>query len=331
MKRYFIQRFAQMILVLAVVSLVSFVIIELPPGDFLTTLQFQLEEQQVSQEQIDGMLLLYTDLYGLDKPWYIRYWRWISSILTGDLGYSMLMSNKVSVLIGDRFFLTVIISISTLIFTMIVAVPIGMISAIKRYTIWDFIFTFVGFIGLATPNFLLALIMIFFSVTVLNASNVAGLFSPEYVFEPWSLAKAMDLFKHMWLVVIIVGTAGTAGMIRVVRTKMLDVLNEPYTDTARMKGISMMRLYFVHALRVAINPVISSVGLSFPSIISGSVIVAMVLTLPTIGPLLLSAVMTEDMYLASTLLVLLTFMLVIGNFLADLCLAWLDPRIRYEG
>ncbi len=330
MKRYLVQRFSQMLLVLSVVSLVSFLIIELPPGDFLTTLQVQLEEQQLSQEQIDGMLKLYRDRYALDQPWYVRYWRWISSIVKGDLGYSMLMNNRIDVLIGDRFLLTVTISITTLFFTMVVAIPIGMLSAIKRYSVWDFIFTFVGFIGLATPNFLLALIMIFLSVTVLDVSSVAGLFSPEQVFEPWSLPKVLDLFQHMWLVVIIVGTAGTAGTIRVVRTKMLDVLNEPYTDTARMKGISMMRVYFVHALRVAINPVISSVGLSFPTIISGSVIVAMVLTLPTIGPLLLRAVMAEDMYLASTLLLLLTFMLVIGNFLADLSLALLDPRIRHD-
>lgn len=331
MIEFVVQRFLHMILVLAVVSVVSFIIIELPPGDYLTTLRLQLEEQQVSQEQIDGTLRLYQDRYALDQPWLVRYWRWISGILTGDLGYSMMMGNRVDVLLGDRLFLTMAISITTLIFTMVVAIPIGMLSAIRQYSMWDYLFTLVGFVGLATPNFLLALLFIFISVTVFDSTSVAGLFSPEYVFAPWSFAKVLDLYNHIWVVVVIVGTSGTAGMIRIVRTKMLDVLNEPYTDTARMKGLSNARIYFKHALRVAINPVVSSVGLSFPNIISGSAIVAVVLTLPTVGPLLLNALMAEDMYLAATILLLLTVALVIGNFLADLTLAWLDPRIRYGG
>lgn len=329
MKEFVFQRFLQALVVLVVVSIISFIIIELPPGDFLTTLQNQLVDQQASQAQIDSTLRLYRDRYALDQPIYVRYWRWISSIVSGDLGYSMLMANRIDVLIGDRLLLTMIISITTLLFTMVVAIPIGMLSAIRQYSTWDYLFTFVGFVGLATPNFLLALLFLFFSVTVFGSSSVAGLFSPEYVFAPWSPAKVLDLFSHIWIVVIIVGTSGTAGMIRVVRTKMLDVLHEPYMDTARMKGISDTRLYFRHALRVAINPVISGIGLSFPNIISGSAIVSLVLTLPMVGPLLLQALLAEDMYLASTILLLLTVALVIGNFLADLTLAWLDPRIRY--
>ena len=223
-----------------------------------------------------------------------------------------------------------IVSITTLFISMAVAVPIGMLSAIRQYTFWDYLFTIFGFIGLATPNFLLALLLMFVSISIFGSSSVGGLFSAEYVFAPWSWAKVVDLYQHIWLAIVIIGASGTAGMIRVMRAKMLDVLNEPYMDTARMKGISSAQLYFKHGLRVAVNPIISSVGMQFPSIISGSIIVAMVLTLPMIGPLLLSALMTEDMYLACTILLLLTTALVIGNLFSDLMLAWLDPRIRYQ-
>lgn len=329
LRKYILRRFFQMVLVLFVVSIVSFIAIELPPGDYLTILQAQLEEQQVTREQIEGTLKAMKERFSLDQPSYIRYFRWISGVMRGDFGYSFYMRDKVGKLIRGRIVLTMVISILTLIFTLIVAIPIGVYSAVHQYAASDYFFTFLGFIGLAIPNFLLALVVLFITVVVFGATSVGGLFSPEYILVSWSVPKVIDLLKHLWLPVLIVGTAGTAATTRVVRAKMLDTLGEPYIQTARMKGISERRVILKHALRVAINPVITGVGLSFPRIISGATITAIVLTLPTTGPLLLRALMAEDMYLACSMLLLLTFALVIGNFLADLTLAWLDPRISY--
>lgn len=329
LRKYILRRFFQMVLVLFVVSIVSFIAIELPPGDYLTILQAQLEEQQVTREQIEGTLKAMKERFSLDQPSYVRYFRWIAGVMQGDFGYSFFMRDKVGKLIGRRIVLTMVISILTLIFTLTVAIPIGVYSAVHQYSASDYFFTFLGFIGLAIPNFLLALVVLFIAVVVFGATNIGGLFSPEYILVSWSVPKVIDLLKHLWLPVLIVGTAGTAATTRVVRAKMLDTLGEPYIQTARMKGISERRVILKHALRVAINPVITGVGLSFPSIISGATITAVVLTLPTTGPLLLRALMAEDMYLACSMLLLLTFALVIGNFLADLTLAWLDPRISY--
>lgn len=331
MKEFMIRRTLHMLNVILLVAIVSFGIIELPPGDFLTSLRVRLEEDGLEPQQIEATLRMYRERYGLDEKWYTRLWKWLSSLAIGDLGYSMQFEKPNSVLIGDRLLMTMTISLTTLILTMVIAIPVGMFSAIRQYSFMDYVLTLISFIGMATPSFLLCLVVIFVSVIFFRVTSVGGLFSPEFVFAPWSWARVVDMFKHIWLVVLIVGVSGTAGTIRVMRTKMLDALSEPYIDTARMKGLTNARVYFKHGLRVAINPIISSLGMRFPSIISGSTIVAIVLTLPTIGPLLYSALMAQDMYLACTILVLLTFALVIGNFVADLVLAWLDPRIRIGG
>ena len=330
MSRYIFMRLRHMAITMILVSIVSFVIIELPPGDFLTVLQNQLQSQQMSNEQIEGTLKVYKERFGLDQPIHVRYLKWVFGLLRGDLGYSMMMSNKVGILIGERIALTLLLSVATLIFTMAVSVPIGIYSAIRQYSAGDYLFTFIGFIGLAIPDFLLALILLFVVVTVFGASGVGGLFSSEYITAPWSFGKALDLIKHLWLPVIIVGTSGAAGTIRVMRARMIDALGEPYVQTARMKGLAEARVVLVHALKVAINPIITSLGLSLPGIISGATIVSVVLVLPTVGPLLLNALLAEDMYLACTILLLLTMALVVGNFFADLALAWIDPRIRYD-
>ena len=330
MQQFIIRRLLNMLLVLLLSSIISFIAVELPPGDYASVLRGQLQAERIPPAQIEAQVRPIIERFALNKPLPVRFWRWFSSIITFDFGYSMVMNQSIADLLSERLLLTMVVSLSTLIFIMTVGIAIGMFSAVKQYSGWDYLFTVVGFIGMATPNFLLALIILFVSVMVFGSTSVGGLFSAEYLFAPWSLAKLLDFLKHIWVVVVIIGTAGTAGTIRVMRSQMLDVLSEPYIDTARMKGLSSAQVYFKHGLRVAINPIISSIGLSFPGIISGATIVSLVLLLPLIGPLLLNALMSEDMYLASTIIVLLTFALVIGNFLADLTLAWLDPRIRLE-
>ncbi len=330
MRTYILQRLLQMIIVMIVVMVASFVIVELPPGDFLTTLREQLTEQNVDPKVIDSTVAMYRERYGLGENWFIRFAKWAWSLMKGDMGYSMQHNRPASDLIGERLSLTLWISVATLVFMFIIAIPIGMLSAIKQYSAWDHAFTFLALLGVSVPSFITALVFLLLSVTMMGATSVAGLFSPEYVTAAWSWAKFVDLLKHVWVILFIVGLGDTASTIRIMRAKMLDTLGEPYIDTARMKGLSSAKIYFRHALRVAINPIISSIGLRFPQIISGSTIVAIVLTLPLIGPLLLDALRGEDVYLACSILVLLTLALIIGNFLADLTLAWLDPRIRLE-
>jgi peptide/nickel transport system permease protein len=319
-----------MAVTVVIVSIISFIIIQLPPGDYLSLLEGQLRDERMTQDQIQGVLKAVEERFGLGEPKYVQYWRWVSGILRGDMGYSMTQMKSVNELLSERLILTMAISVGTLLFTLVVSVPIGIYSAVRQYSPGDYILTVIGFIGLATPNFLLALILLFVAVVFFGASSVGGLFSPQYVLAPWSLARVLDLLKHLWVPVIVVGTSGTAATIRVMRARMLDNLGEPYIRTARMKGIGESRVIFKHALRVAINPIITSLGMSLPAIISGATITSIVLALPTTGPLLLNALLGEDMYLASTILLILTVALVVGNFLADLALAWVDPRIRLE-
>lgn len=330
MASYLMQRLIQMVFTAVIVSIISFAVIELPPGDYLDNLRAELEMEQLSGEQIEGRLRLAKQRYALGQPIYVRYFRWFGGIMQGDLGYSMAYNRRVSDLVGSRILLSVILSASTLVFTLVVGVSIGVFSALRQYSVWDHILTFIGFIGLAIPNFLLALLIMFIVVTVFGGRAQIGLFSPQFIVAPWSLAKFWDLMTHIWLPVVIIGTSGTAGMIRVVRARMLDTLWEPYMQTARMKGIKERRAVFRHALKVAINPVISSLGLAMPTIISGEIITSIVLQLPTIGPLLYNSLLMQDMYLAATILFFLAIALVVGNLLADLGLAWLDPRIRYD-
>jgi peptide/nickel transport system permease protein len=330
MRDYVIKRFLQMIVVIVAVIFVSFIIIELPPGDFLSSLRQQLQEQNVDPQAAEATVQMYKEMYGLDDQWYVRLGRWVSALAHGDLGYSMQFNKSNAELIGSRMQVTLAISLATLIFMMAVAIPIGMLSAIKQYSIWDNTFTVLAFIGVATPGFIMALVLLFVTVIVFKAKSVGGLFSPEYMMAAWSWPRFVDMLKHVWIILIIVGLGDTASTIRIMRARMLDTLGEPYIETARMKGLSSIRVYTRHALRVAINPIISSIGLRFPSIISGSTIVAIVLSLPMIGPLQLQALRVQDMYLAVDILLMLTVALIIGNFLADLALAWLDPRIRYD-
>lgn len=326
MLTFIMNRVVLMIPTLIVISIVSFILIQLPPGDYLTAYIAQLSS---TGETVDEALIeSLKKRYGLDQPMYVQYAKWIWGFMRGDFGQSFEWNKPVRELIGERLALTVLISFVTLAFTWIVAIPIGIYSATHQYSIGDYGFTFVGFIGLATPNFLLALILMFFAYRYFGTS-IGGLFSPEYIEASWSWGKVLDLLKHLWIPVIVVGTAGTAGMIRVMRGNLLDELRKQYVVTARSRGVQETRLLFKYPVRVALNPIISSVAWLLPQLISGATITSVVLSLPTTGPLLLRSLMSQDMYLAGTFVMFLAFLTVIGTLVSDILLAWVDPRIRF--
>lgn len=267
--------------------------------------------------------------YGLDLPVYFQYFKWMGNMLQGDFGDSFTYNTPVSELIAERLPFTIMLSLITLVFTYALAIPIGIYSATHQYSAADYSFTTVGFIGLATPNFLLALILMFLFFKYFGLS-IGGLFSSQYQLAPWSIAKFMDLLKHLPIPIIVIGTAGTAGLIRVMRGCLLDELRKQYVITARAKGLTERALLFKYPVRSAINPIISTIGWTLPGIVSGATITAIVLSLPTIGPLLLTALINQDMYLAGSTVMFLVFLTVIGTFISDILLVWLDPRIRYE-
>ena len=326
MTQYLIRRFLYMILLLWVLTVVSFIIIQLPPGDLVSSIARRLTEtgEAADQAMLDGM----RKNYGLDQPIYVQYWRWFTNVLKGNFGFSFLLNRRVSEVIGERLALTALVSGSTLIFTFVMAIPIGIYSATHQYKIGDYFFSFIGFIGLATPNFLLALILMM-ALLALGMSP-GGLFSPEYMKASWSVAKVWDLLKHLPLPIVIVGTAGTAGIIRVMRATLLDELEKQYVITARAKGVRESSLLFKYPVRVAINPIISTIGWLLPVIVSGEIITSLVIGLPTVGPMLFTALQFQDMFLASSLLLFLNFLTVIGTLVSDIVLVAIDPRIRFS-
>jgi len=324
---YLIKRILWMIPTLIAISIMSFIIIQLPPGDYLTSLVASLaEEGSVDQSTLAGL----EKRYGLNQPIYVQYWKWISGIiLRGDFGQSFEWRRPVSELIWQRLGLTFVISLSTMLFIWLVSFPIGIYSAIRKYSVGDYIASFVGFIGLAIPNFLLALVLMYVSFKYFGQS-VGGLFSPEFRNAAWSFAKVRDLIQHLWVPIVVIGTAGTAGLIRIMRANLLDELNKPYVLTARAKGLPETRMLLKYPVRLALNPFVSRVGWELPELVSGAAITAIVLSLPTTGPLLLNALISQDMYLAGSFILMLSVLTVIGTLLSDILLAWLDPRIRYR-
>lgn len=328
MLQYIVRRVLYMIPTLFVISVVSFIIIQLPPGDYLTSLVATMAS---TGETVDrAQLVALEQRYGLGQPIYVQYWKWISGILLrGDFGQSFEWNQPVSALIWGRLGLTFVISLATLLFTWVVAFPIGIYSAVRQYSLGDYLFTVVGYIGLAIPNFLLALVLMYIAFKFFNQS-VGGLYSPEFQDAPFSLAKVWDLLKHLWIPVVIIGTAGTAGLIRIMRANLLDELHKPYVVTARAKGLSENRLLLKYPVRMALNPFVSTLGWTLPTLVSGAAIVSIVLSLPTTGPLLFRALMSQDMYLAGSFILMLSTLTVIGTLISDILLAWLDPRIRYE-
>ena len=328
MLQFVIRRILYMIPTLFAVSLVSFLIIQLPPGDYLSALAASMAEQgdTVDQSQLRAL----ENRYGLNQPFYVQYWKWISGIvLRGDFGQSFEWGRPVTTLIWDRLGLTFVLSLSTLIFVWAVALPVGIYSAVRKYSVGDYVATFLGFLGLAVPNFLFALVLMYVAFKYFGQS-VGGLFSPEYVSAPWSMAKVVDMLGHLWIPMIVIGTAGTAGLIRIMRANLLDELYKPYVETARAKGLSERRLLIKYPVRVALNPFVSTVGWILPELVSGAAITSIVLSLPTTGPLLLRALLSQDMYLAGSFILMLSVLTVIGTLLSDILLAWLDPRIRFR-
>jgi peptide/nickel transport system permease protein len=315
-----------MVVTLVIISILSFIIIQLPPGDYLTSYITQLRSMgtDVSDEQIEYL----REQYGLDDPVYVQYFKWIGNFLTGDMGFSFSWNRPVNELVWERLGLTLVISISSLLFTWIVAFPIGIYTALRQNSLSDYFFTFLSFIGVATPNFLLALVLMYVSFKYFGI-NVGGLFSPEYADAAWGIGKITDLLQHLWIPVVVVGTAGTAGLVRIMRANLLDELGKPYVTTAKSKGIPNYKVILKYPVRIALNPFISTLGWQLPKLISGSTITAVVLSLPTTGPLLLDALKSQDMYLAGSFIMLLSVLTVIGTFISDILLALVDPRIRY--
>ena len=326
---------------LAVISVIVYTIIQLPPEDYLTAymMELQMRGETASEQEVEEL----REMFHLDEPQVMRYARWMgllwftsfdredTGLLQGDLGWSMEKRQKVGDVVGDRILLTVAISAGTILFTWLTAIPLGIFSAVRQYSVWDYALTFVGFLGMCIPNFLLAIVLMYASQAWFGVT-VSGLFSPRYAAQPeWDGAKVLDLLKHIWLPIVIIGTAGTAGMIRVMRANLLDEFRKPYVLAAKARGVRPAKLVLKYPVRIAINPFISGIGGILPSLISGGAIVGIVLSLPTVGPLMLNALMMEDMYLAGSMLMVLSLLGVVGTLISDLLLLWLDPRIRFQG
>jgi peptide/nickel transport system permease protein len=327
MLSYVVHRLLIMIPTLIAISIVIFTIINLPRGNYFTTYVAELQE---SGEPADLAKIQFLEKeYRFDRPLWEQYIYWAVGLLHGDLGYSFAYNLPVNKVVGDRLFLTFLVSFTTIIFTYLVAFPIGVYSATHQYSWADHFLTFLGFLGLATPSFLLALVLLYLA-NVYFGISIGGLMDPQYVNKPWSLSKALSVAAHLWIPVIVIGTAGTASMIRRLRANLLDELQRQYVVTARAKGLHSLKLLFKYPLRMALNPFISDIGSLLPHVISGAAIVSVVMSLPTTGPMLLDALRSQDMYLAGSFLMFMAFLTVIGVFISDLALALLDPRIRLQ-
>jgi peptide/nickel transport system permease protein len=327
MAQYIAKRIVFMIPTIFIISILTFIIIQLPPGDFVSTMvaNSAAQGQNIDAAEIQALRAR----YGLGEPIHVQYVKWATGLLQGDLGFSYTFNEPAKSLIAGRLGFTVLISFSALLMTWAIAFPIGIYSAVRKYSVGDYTFTLLGFLGLAIPDFLIALVMMYIAFKYFGQS-VGGLFSEQYIDAPWSLAKLADLGGHLWIPMVIIGTAGTAGLIRILRANLLDELFKPYVITARSKGVSERKLLLKYPVRIALNPFISTIGWSLPALFSGETIVGVVLSLPTIGPLLLNALKAQDMYLAGSIILILSVLTVIGTLISDILLAWNDPRIRYQ-
>jgi peptide/nickel transport system permease protein len=328
MGSFLIRRVFYAIIMLIVVSFVSFIIISLPAGDFLDQkiAELQARGDQSAAQRIDQ----YRERYGLDKPLLTQYWIWISNFVQGDFGLSFEFDRPVRELIGQRLGLSVVLSIVTLIFTWALAIPLGVYSAVNQYSLGDQVITAIAFIGLGIPGFLLALVVLYVAVVILG-QDVVGLFSQKYIDAPWSLGKVWDLLKHIWVPALIGAVTGTAGTIRIMRGNLLDTFGQAFIEAARARGLKQNNVIWRHAVRMAITPLVVILGTeALPGIIAGNLLVERVLNLPTIGPLYINALISQDMYMAGTVLVIIVFLLLVGTLITDLVLAWIDPRVRLE-
>jgi peptide/nickel transport system permease protein len=328
MLRFIVKRLLWMLPFLVAISFLSFVLIQLPPGDYVTTYIATLAASNETIDQNTAAAL--RERFGLDQPMIVQYWKWLSSIvLHGDFGLSFEWQQPVGDLIWERMALTLLLTFSALLVTWGVALPVGVFSAVKKYSIADYLVTFISFLGLAIPSFLLALVLMYVAAVKFGQS-VGGLFSEQYLTAPWSLDKTIDLLGHLWIPVVILAVSGTASLIRVMRANLLDELNKPYVTTARAKGLSEFYLLVKYPVRLALNPFISTIAWLLPNLVSGSIIVAVVMSLPTAGPLLLQSLMSQDMYLAGAFILLICTLTIIGSLVSDILLALVDPRIRLE-
>lgn len=327
MAQYILKRILLMIPTIFIISILAFIIIQLPPGDYVSTLVANAASQGQNLDESEIQAL--RQRYGLGDPIYIQYFKWAGGFFKGDLGYSYAFNEPANSLIMGRLGFTLLISMASLLMTWAIAFPIGIYSAVRKYSLGDYTFTIIGFLGLAIPDFLLALVMMYIAFKYFGQS-VGGLFSEQYIGAPWSFDKMVDLAGHLWIPMVIIGTAGTAGLIRILRANLLDEMFKPYVITARSKGLKEGKLILKYPVRIALNPFISTVGWSLPALFSGETIVGVVLSLPTIGPLLLNSLQMQDMYLAGSIILILSVLTVIGTLISDILLAWNDPRIRYQ-
>lgn len=328
MLAYTLRRFLVMIPTLLVISFIIFVIIQLPPGDYLET---YIAELQAQGEAVDPAKIQFLrEQYGLDRPFLEQYLVWVWGLLQGDLGYSFEYRLPVADVVGDRLLLTVVVATASIIFTYMLAFPIGVYTAVRQYSFGDYTLSFIGLLGLATPNFLLGLILLHLAYEWFGTS-IGGLMDPEYINQSWSLAKVGSVLEHLWVPVVVIGTAGTAAMIRRLRANLLDELEKQYVVTARAKGVPPLKLLFKYPLRLAINPFIADIGNLLPQVISGAAVISVVLDLNTTGQMLVSALQSQDMYLAGSFLMFQSMLVVVGVYISDIALAALDPRIRLTG
>ncbi len=328
MLRYIIKRLVYMVPTLIGMSIIAFLIIQLPPGDYLTSMLASTADSGANVNE--AQIARYREIYGFDDPFIVQYWKWISGILfRGDFGHSFEWNRPVWDLIAERMAPTLSVSVLALLFVWAVSLPIGIYSAMRRHSVGDYTFTFLGFLGLAIPNFIMALTLMYLAYRYMG-QTVGGLFSREYADAPWSWAKFGDLLSHLWIPIIVIGTNGTAALIRILRANLTDELNKPYVVTARAKGLPEYRAVLKYPVRIALNPFVSAIGWVLPELISGVTITAIVLNLPMMGPLLLRALTVQDMYLAGSIILLLGVLTLIGMLISDILLAFLDPRIRFN-
>ncbi len=325
MLAYIVRRALLALLTMLAITVISYIIIQLPPGDFVDAYIAQMSSSGSAVSQAEAASM--REQLGLNQPVYIQYFKWMGLILQGNYGMAMEWGRPVRDVIGDRLALTIVVSLAAIVFTWALALPIGIYSAVKRYSLLDYVFTFIGFFGLAIPGFMLGLIVMYVGSVHFGAS-AGGLFSADLADAPWSMDKVWDLVKHLPMPAVVLGISGTAQMIRIMRSNLLDELRKPYVMTARARGLSETRVIMKYPVRVALNPFVSTIGYLLPYVVSGSIIVSMVLSLPTVGPLLLKALIAQDMYLAGSIVLMLGVLTVIGTFISDLLLMWVDPRIR---
>ena len=327
MRKYLLKRFGMMLITLFVVSIIAFVVIQLPPGDYVTSYITSLQKQGTSVSAAQEEAL--RDRYGLDQPIYVQYFKWITNFIQGDMGQSFQYNREVSEIIAERLPLTIIVSVLSLIFTWIVSFIFGIWTALKKYSLFDHIVSVFCFLFMSIPAFVLSLALMYFGFAVLHV-DVGGLFSREFQDAPWSVAKFLDMLSHLWIPVIVIGIAGTAGTIRTMRATLIDELGKPYVTAAKAKGLPIWKVILKYPVRIALNPFISTIGWSLPGMISGGEIVAIVLNIPMTGPILLQAIKMQDMYLAGSFIMVLSALTVIGTLISDILLALSDPRVRFE-